>query len=70
MGMLLPFAYSWAVRCAKCGHTGTATTADLAAAKPLRCASCGHRQSFAPERPSSARGIDRTDAGQASKRQH
>jgi hypothetical protein len=48
--MLLPFPHSWAVRCAKCGHTGTVTaaTADLAA-KPLRCGSCGHRQSLAPE---------------------
>jgi DNA-directed RNA polymerase subunit N (RpoN/RPB10) len=44
MGMLLPFAHSWPVRCAKCSHTGTVTaaTADLAA-KPLRCGSCGHR---------------------------
>jgi len=25
MGMLLPFPHSWAVRCAKCGHTGTVT---------------------------------------------
>src|SRR6266702_1284168 len=47
--MLLPFAHSWPVRCAKCGHTGTVTaaTADLAA-KPLRCGSCGHRQPFEP----------------------
>jgi hypothetical protein len=48
--VLLPFAHSWPIRCAKCGHTGTviAATADLAA-KPLRCRSCGHRQPFAPE---------------------
>ena len=48
--MLLPFAHSWPVRSAKCGHTGTVTaaTADLAA-KPLRCGSCGHRQPFVPE---------------------
>ncbi|MGY4284921.1 putative RNA-binding Zn-ribbon protein involved in translation (DUF1610 family) [Bradyrhizobium sp. LM2.7] len=48
--MLLPFAHSWPVRCANCGHTGTVTaaTADLAS-KPLRCGSCGHRQPFAPD---------------------
>jgi hypothetical protein len=25
MSMLLPFAHSWPVRCAKCGHTGIVT---------------------------------------------
>jgi hypothetical protein len=47
---MLPFANSWPVRCAKCGHTGTVTaaTADLAA-KQLRCGSCGHRQPFTPD---------------------
>ena len=45
--MLLPFANSWNVRCAKCSHRGVivAPTYELAA-RSLRCGKCGHRQPF------------------------